>query len=90
MKKYTLFVGVALLVSAAATGTVFAGEEKADAVAGTTVIAEEGVPGGTVISTLELEVKVVEIDQEARTGVGLESTNQVGDARPRRLDAGIA
>jgi hypothetical protein len=68
MKKYTLFVGVTLLASAS-IGTVFAEEEKADAVAGTTIVAKEGVPGGTVISTLELEAKVVEIDQEDRTAV---------------------
>ena len=66
MQNYKMFVGIALLVSAT---TVFAQEGPVDAVETTAIIAEEGVPGGAVVSTLEVEAKVIEIDQEARTAV---------------------
>ena len=66
MQNYKMFVGIALLVSAT---TVFAQEEPVDAVETTAIIAEEGVPGGAVVNTLEVEATVIEIDQEARTAV---------------------
>ena len=66
MKHYAISVGLALLVGA---GVVYAQEGAVDAVETTSIIAEEGVPGGAVVSTLEVEAKVVEIDQEARTAV---------------------
>lgn len=69
MKNYKSFVKIALLVSAAATVTVFAQEEPVDAVETTAIVAEEGVPGGAVVNTLEVVATVVEIDQEARTAV---------------------
>jgi uncharacterized protein YcfJ len=66
MKNYKSFVGIALLLS---TVTVFAQEEPVDAVATTAIVAEEGVPGGAIVNTVELAAKVIEIDQEARTAV---------------------
>jgi len=66
MKSFNWFVGIALLVG---TASVYAQEEPADAVQTTAIAAEEGVPGGTVVNTLEVEAKVIEIDQEARTAV---------------------
>lgn len=66
MKNNRMFAGLALLLSAV---TVFAQETAVDAVETTAIIAEEGVPGGAVVSTLEVEAKVIEIDQEARTAV---------------------
>ncbi len=67
MQNYKTLVGTALLVSAAIT--VFAQEEPVDAIAATALIAEEGVPGGAIVNTLEVEATVIEIDQEARTAV---------------------
>ena len=52
MQNYKMFVGIALLVSAT---TVFAQEGPVDAVETTAIIAEEGVPGGAVVSTLEVD-----------------------------------
>ncbi|HSR88598.1 MAG TPA: hypothetical protein VLL07_06555, partial [Pontiella sp.] len=69
MHKHTLFVGIALLVSAVAAVSVFAQEAPVDAVETINISAEEGVPGGAVVSTLEVEATVIEIDQEARTAV---------------------
>lgn len=69
MKNYTSYIGIALLASAATSVPVFAADESADAVVSTTVLVEEGVPGSATLNTMQLEAKVVEIDQEARTAV---------------------
>jgi len=69
MHNHKSFVRIALLVSAAAAVSVFAQEGPVDAVETINISAEEGVPGGAVVSTLEVEATVIEIDQEARTAV---------------------
>ena len=69
MQKNKSLAGIALLVSTGIMGAAYAQEKPVDAVETINISAEEGVPGGAVVSTLEVEATVIAIDQEARTAV---------------------